>query len=287
MKLKVLIAIICLNTAAPLLADDLDATNVLADDKSKLSYAMGMFLGHSWQQQGIDVDPDLVLRGIKDEQSGGATLLPPQEAQAVLREFQQTLIAKETEMANTNKTAGEAFLAQNKSQPGVVTLPDGLEYKVITEGIGASPTADDIVTVNYRGTLLNGTEFDSSYKRGEPAQFRLNGVIPGWTEALQKMKVGSKWQLFIPSDLAYGERGMGNIPPNSTLIFEVELLSIENPNAPAAPPAAANPPPKPAVSNNPPPAPMPTSDVIEVQGTNVHILNSEDVKKLQTESQTN
>ena len=133
------------------------------------------------------------------------------------------------ELAAKNKAEGEAFLATNKNNPGVVTLPDGLQYKVITNGTGAMPDANDTVTVNYRGTLLDGTEFDSSYKHGQPAKFPVSGVIPGWTEALMKMKAGSKWQLFIPSELAYGERGRPGIPPNSVLIFEVELLSMESP----------------------------------------------------------
>lgn len=261
-----------MSVAAPLLAD---GTNVLTDDKSKFSYAVGMLLGHNWQQQGIDVDPDLVLRGVKDEQSGGATLLTPQEAEATLKEFQQNAAAREADMAVSDKTEGDAFLAKNKSQPGVVTLPDGLQYKIITEGSGPSPSLDDIVTVNYSGTLIDGREFDSSYKRGRPAQFRVDGVIPGWTEALQKMKVGSKWQLFIPSNLAYGERVLPGIPPNSVLIFEVELLSFQNPNPP--------PPPTPAPSAS---RPL-TSDIIEVQGTNVQIIKPEDMPKMQSQMQTN
>lgn len=276
MKSTALTVILCVSAAAPLLADD---TNILTDDKSRISYAVGMLLGHNWQQQGVAMDPDLVLRGIKDEQSGGATLLTPQEAQNLLKEFQQNLAARQTELAAKDKTEGEAFLAQNKSQPGVVTLPDGLQYKIVTEGSGAMPGPNDIVTVNYRGTFIDGTEFDSSYKRGQPVQLPIGGVIPGWTEALLKMKVGSKWQLFIPSNLAYGERGRPGIPPNSALIFEVELLSTQNPNPPPAPAVSANPPARPPVNL------APTSDIIEVQGTNVQILKAEDLQKLQ--SQTN
>ncbi len=136
---------------------------------------------------------------------------------------------KMQEAGAANKTEGEAFLAANKSKDGVVTLPSGLQYKILTAGTGPKPTASDSVVCNYRGTLINGTEFDSSYKRGQPATFGVGQVIKGWTEALQLMPVGSKWQLFIPSSLAYGERGAGaEIGPNATLIFEVELLSIQD-----------------------------------------------------------
>ena len=276
MKMIALTAIFCTGVIVPLLADD---TNILTDDKSKAGYAIGMMLGHNWQQQGIDVNPDMVLRGLKDEESGGATLLTPQEAQSVLKQFQQGLDANrakiQAELAVKNKAEGEAFLAQNKNQPGVVTLPDGLQYKIITDGSGATPARTDIVTVNYRGTFIDGTEFDSSIKRGQPAQFPVGGVVPGWTEALLKMKVGSKWQLFVPSDLAYGEnppRGVP-IPPNSTLIFEVELLSIKTPNPQPAPAASARPP--------------LTSDIVEVRGTNFQIIKAEDVQKLQSQSRTN
>jgi FKBP-type peptidyl-prolyl cis-trans isomerase len=165
-----------------------------------------------------------------------------------------------------NKKEGDAFLAANKNKPGVVTLPDGLQYKILTPGTGAKPAATDTVVVNYRGTLIDGTEFDSSYKRGTPATFQVGRVIKGWTEALQLMPVGSKWQVVIPSDLAYGERGQSTIGPNSTLVFEVELMSIQpKPPAPAAtaPPAGTTPPaattPAPASSTPPPATPPPAS----------------------------
>jgi FKBP-type peptidyl-prolyl cis-trans isomerase FklB len=164
--------------------------------------------------------------------SGGKTRLTQEEAQAVLKEV-QTEVQKQQqekmkEAADKNKSEGEAFLATNKSKDGVVTLPSGLQYKILTAGTGPKPTASDSVKCNYRGTLINGTEFDSSYKRGQPATFAVGQVIKAWTEALQLMPVGSKWQLFVPSSLAYGERGAGaEIGPNATLIFEVELLSIE------------------------------------------------------------
>jgi FKBP-type peptidyl-prolyl cis-trans isomerase FklB len=207
--------------------------SALKTEKDKVSYAIGMNVGANFKRQGIDVDPNLFMQGIKDATSGGKTLLTEDEERAVLTQYQGELRAKMQEeakqAAETNKKAGEEFLAANKSKEGVVTLPSGLQYKILKEGNGPKPTASDTVECNYRGTLINGTEFDSSYKRGQPAKFPVNGVIKGWTEALQLMPVGSKWQLFIPSDLAYGERGTpgGEIGPNSTLIFEVELLGIE------------------------------------------------------------
>jgi FKBP-type peptidyl-prolyl cis-trans isomerase FklB len=177
------------------------------------------------------VDPDLLARGMKDAMAGGKTLLTEDEAHAVMMEMQTEVHKQQQEKAQqvgeANKKEGSAFLAANKAKADVVTLPSGLQYKILKAGAGPKPAATDTVTVNYRGTLIDGTEFDSSYKRGEPASFPVNGVIKGWTEALQLMPVGSKWQLVIPTDLAYGERGGGaTIGPNATLIFEVELLSI-------------------------------------------------------------
>lgn len=209
------------------------AESPLKTEKDKVSYAIGMNIGANFKRQGIDVDPALFMQGLKDSSSGGKTLLTEQEERAVLTQFQGELRAKmeekAKEAAETNKKEGDAFLAANKLKQGVVTLPSGLQYKILKEGTGPKPTAGDTVECNYRGTLINGTEFDSSYKRGQPAKFPVTGVIKGWTEALQLMPVGSKWQLFIPPDLAYGERGTpgGEIGPNSTLIFEVELLNIE------------------------------------------------------------
>ena len=156
-----------------------------------------------------------------------------------LNKFQQELNVRQQEKrriaGEKNKVEGPKFLEENKGKPGVVVLPSGLQYKVLTDGAGDSPKLEDIVTVNYRGTLIDGTEFDSSYKRGQPAKFRVNGVPPGWTEALQKMKPGSKWQLFIPSNLAYGETGNQNIAPNATLLVDMELISVEAPPPPAPP----------------------------------------------------
>ena len=226
-KTIVLGVIVSLGVAGSLRAD---GTNVLGDEKSRVSYAIGMMLGHNWQQQGLEVDPEIAARAIKDIQSGGATLLSQTEMQETLTAFQKEFKVKQQkiqeEKAIKNKAEGADFLAANKAKPGVVTLPDGLQYTVLTEGSGAMPQADNVVSVHYRGTLLDGTEFDSSYKRGQPAQFPVNGVIRGWTEALQLMKTGSKWKLFIPSELAYGENGQRSIPPNSVLIFEVELLGV-------------------------------------------------------------
>ncbi len=193
---------------------------------------IGSGLGANLKKQSVDVDSTLVSQGLKDSMSGGKTRLTQEEAQAVLKEV-QTEVQKQQqekmkEAADKNKTEGEAFLTANKSKDGVVTLPSGLQYKILTAGTGPKPTASDSVKCNYRGTLINGTEFDSSYKRGQPATFAVGQVIKAWTEALQLMPVGSKWQLFVPSSLAYGERGAGaEIGPNATLIFEVELLSIE------------------------------------------------------------
>ena len=210
----------------------------LETDKQKASYAMGMNLAKNFQHDHVDLDPDLLVRGLKDTLAGGKTLMTEDDARAVLVQLQTSVREKQEQMRNEEsaaaKQAGEQFLAANRSKEGVVELPSGLQYKILQQGTGPKPTADDTVVCNYRGTLINGQEFDSSYKRGEPATFPVNRVIKGWTEALQLMPVGSKWQLFIPSQLAYGERGAGNgdIPPNSTLVFEVELISIKDKQQP-------------------------------------------------------
>jgi FKBP-type peptidyl-prolyl cis-trans isomerase FklB len=209
---------------------------VLKTKKDKFSYALGMNvganLGTSLRKQSVDFDPNMVAQGLKTSLAGGKTLMTQEEAQALLKEVQTEMLKKQQDkmqvVGEANKKEGEAFLAANKGKEGVVTLPSGLQYKVLKEGNGPKPAATDTVVCNYRGTLINGTEFDSSYKRGEPATFPVNGVIKGWTEALQLMPVGSKWQLFIPSSMAYAERGAGaDIGPNATLIFEVELMSIQ------------------------------------------------------------
>jgi FKBP-type peptidyl-prolyl cis-trans isomerase FklB len=188
---------------------------VLQTQEQKASYAMGMNLGTQLHRDGITLDPALVARGMKDSMAGGKTALTEDEARAAFTHLQME--ARQNILA-ANRKEGETFLASNKTKEGVVALPSGLQYKVLTQGTGPKPSANDTVTCNYRGTLLDGKEFDSSYKRGQPASFPVGGVIKGWTEALQMMPVGSKWQLFIPADMAYGDRG--------SLIFEVELLSI-------------------------------------------------------------
>jgi FKBP-type peptidyl-prolyl cis-trans isomerase len=207
---------------------------LLKTQKDKESYAMGMNLGMGLHRQGMALDPALVAKGMRDAMAGSKTLLTDDEARAALQQLRtdvgQKLEAKAKEEGAANRKTGDAFLAANKGKPGVVTLPDGLQYKIITAGTGPKPTATDSVTCNYRGTTIDGKEFDSSYKRGQPATFPLSGVIKGWTEALQLMPVGSKWQLFIPPDMAYGDHPPSpDIAPGSTLIFEVELLSIGEP----------------------------------------------------------
>jgi FKBP-type peptidyl-prolyl cis-trans isomerase FklB len=207
-------------------------SSALATPKEKSSYALGMNIGRGLVHQSIDVDTASLLRGLKDTLSGSKPLLSDEEAQAALSQLQNEVQAKEQiamqKAGEENMKEGETFLAENKTKEGVVVLASGLQYKILTQGTGPKPTASDTVVCNYRGTLINGTEFDSSYKRGQPASFAVNQVIRGWTEALQLMPVGSKWQLFIPPDLAYGPRGAGGvIGPNSTLIFDVELISIK------------------------------------------------------------
>ena len=204
----------------------------LTTDKEKQSYALGMNIGRGLTRQQVDVDPVVLARGLRDTLVGAKPLLTDAEAEAALGQLQTAVKAKQDaelqKMGDANMKEGQEFLAANKTKDGVVTLPSGLQYKILTPGTGPIPGPGDTVVCNYRGTFINGTEFDSSYKRGQPATFPVSGVIKGWTEALQLMPVGSKWQLFIPSDLAYGTRGAGGtIPPNATLIFEVELLSIQ------------------------------------------------------------
>ena len=202
---------------------------VLKDQKDKVSYIVGLDIGNNLKKQSIGVNPKTLAKGIEDALAGAKPLLTEQEVQETMMAFQKEMMAKQAEVAKRNKTEGEAFLAENKKKEGVKTLPSGLQYKVIKAGKGKKPKASDTVTVQYRGTLIDGTEFDSSYKRGQPATFQVSGVIPGWTEGLQLMEEGAKWQLFIPSNLAYGERGApgGLIGPNTALIFEIELISIQ------------------------------------------------------------
>jgi FKBP-type peptidyl-prolyl cis-trans isomerase len=266
-------------TAAPS-ANSAGDTNLLSSDKARQSYALGMFLGQSIKKTGLDMDQDLLQRGLKDSMSGNPGLMSQSEVSMAMQSFRQAAAANQQKMmaeeAQKNAAAGAAFLEANKAKPGVVTLPDGLQYKVIAEGSGETPSPNDTVSVDYKGTLVDGTEFDSSAKAGHPAQFPVRAVIPGWTEALEKMKVGSKWQLVIPANLAYGPSGRPPvIPPNSTLVFDVELLSISHPQP------------------QPPRQPL-TSDIIRVpsaeemkNGAKVETIKASDVQKMQQQGATN
>ena len=203
----------------------------LKDTKDKESYSLGYQFGQSLKHQGLAINLEVYTAGIRDALGGAKPQLSQEEVNKTVSEIQSRVMAarqKEMqELADKNLSEGKAFLEANKNKEGVKTLSSGLQYKVLAEGSGKTPKATDEVTVNYRGTLIDGTEFDSSYGRGKPLTVKVNGVIRGWSEALQLMKAGSRWQLVIPPDLAYGERGMGRIPPNSTLIFEVELISVK------------------------------------------------------------
>jgi len=207
------------------------AEDTLKTQQEKLGYAIGMNIGINMKKQNVDADADQLVAGLKAAFAGEKTLLSEEEMANVLaayqKEMQMKQVADMAAAAAENQKKAEAYLADNGKKDGVVTLPSGLQYKVLNKGAGATPKADSKVEVNYAGTLIDGTEFDSSYKRGEPVSFPVNGVIPGWTEALQLMKEGDKWQLVIPPQLAYKERGAPPvIPPNSALIFEVELLKV-------------------------------------------------------------
>jgi FKBP-type peptidyl-prolyl cis-trans isomerase FklB len=229
MKFRWLIAAAALLMAVHVSAEEAPK---LANQKDKISYSIGMDIGNNLKRQSLDVDADMLARGVKDALSGGETLLSDEEARETLAALQQELrekaLERRKEDAEKNKKEGEAFLAENRKKEGVISLPSGLQYKVIQSGNGASPKPTDTVETNYRGTFIDGNEFDSSYKRGQTAVFPVNGVIAGWTEALQRMKVVDKWQIFVPPELAYGERGAGPIGPNTTLIFDVELVSIKS-----------------------------------------------------------
>jgi FKBP-type peptidyl-prolyl cis-trans isomerases 1 len=200
--------------------------------KEKISYSIGVNIGKNMKTQGIDLDQGLLTQGIKDGLNSSKTAMSDKDMEATMTAFQQEMMgkmqAKQKVNGEKNAKEGEAFLAANKKKEGVVTLPSGLQYKILKSGDGPKPTKEQTVKCHYRGTLIDGTEFDSSYKRGEPTEFPVGQVVKGWTEALQLMPVGSKWQLFIPSDLAYGPNGAGQmIGPNATLIFDIELISIK------------------------------------------------------------
>jgi len=204
----------------------------LTTQTQKASYAIGVDIAKGIKRQGVEIDVNIFAQGLRDELAGEKLLMTDEEMQAAMTALQTEIMQKQaeaiTKAGEENKVKGEAFLAENKTKEGVKTTASGLQYKIIKEGTGKKPTLKDTVECHYQGTLIDGTEFDSSFKRGQPATFPVSGVIAGWTEALQMMPVGSKWQLFIPSDLAYGERGAGGaIGPNETLIFVVELLAIK------------------------------------------------------------
>jgi FKBP-type peptidyl-prolyl cis-trans isomerase FklB len=245
-----------------------DGTVKLTEQKDRISYALGVNFGQNLKNQGVDANLDLVRRGIED-----ALASKPQLTDAEMKEtFSQLrtqMAAHMEEKKKQNKAEGEKFLAENAKKPGIEKTPSGLQYRIIEAGSGNPPGTNDEVTVNYTGKLIDGTEFDSSAKQGRPAKFRVNGVIKGWTEALLKMKKGAKWELFIPAELAYGERGRPNIPPNSTLLFTVELVDI----APTAVPPSVTPQPV-------------TSDIIKVpsaeelkKGAKIEVIKPEDVEK--------
>jgi FKBP-type peptidyl-prolyl cis-trans isomerase len=204
---------------------------VLKTEKEQMSYSLGADTGRNLKRNGIEVDVDLMIKGLKDGLSSEKLLIPERDIRQVIQMFQSELRRKRVEAMKTaaedNKKEGDAFLAKNKKSEGVVSLPSGLQYKILKAGDGNKPAAADTVEVTYRGTLLDGTEFDSTYENKKPALLRVNGVIRGWSEALQLMPVGSKWQLFIPPQLGYAARGSGLIGPNATIIFEVELLAIK------------------------------------------------------------
>jgi FKBP-type peptidyl-prolyl cis-trans isomerase len=265
MKTIILIVSFSLTMTAPLLGYN---TNVLSNDKLRFSYAMGMLIGSHWRQQNLDLNDKMVFRAVKEAQAGTNTLMTAPEMNETLRLLQQQVAAKEEEhqkaLAEKNKKVGDAFLAKNKQKNGVMTFPNGLQYKILAEGDGLSPSTNDLVTVNYEGTFIDGAKLESADKK----QLPVGSVIPGWTEALIHMKVGSKWQLFIPPDLAYGQYGRPpRVGPNSVLIFTIELVSIEHPQ------------------------PI-TSDIIKVpsaeemkNGAKVEIIKPEDLQKAQQSSQ--
>jgi FKBP-type peptidyl-prolyl cis-trans isomerase FklB len=272
MRLTCITAISLASLAGTLMGAD---STAFKSEQDKVSYSLGFNYGLFLKRQSVEVDMDLFAKGFKDASSGNQGSLTESEVKEVLANFSKELKAKQEaknkELAEKNKKDGEAFLAENAKKPEVKVLPSGLQYKVITEGSGETPKATDRVTVQYRGTFIDGTtEFDSSAKHGKPFECAVTGVIRGWTEALQLMKVGAKWQLFVPGNLAYGEGGRMGIPPNSTLIFEVELLSLK-PGGPTPPP--------------PPSAPV-TSDIIKVpsaeaikKGAKIEVIKAEDAEK--------
>ncbi len=224
MKFRVIAVLGVLLLASQVLAQKA----ALKNQKEKVSYIIGLGIGKNFKQQSVDIDPDALAKGVRDSFSGSKPLLTEQEISDTMIAYKKEMAAKLKERGERNRKQGEAFLADNRKKADVRVLPSGLQYKVLRPGKGKKPKTTDTVTVQYRGTLIDGTEFDSSNRKGQPATLSLETVIPGWKEALQMMEVGSKWQLFIPSQLAYGEHGrMPVIEPNATLIFEIELVSIQ------------------------------------------------------------
>ncbi len=230
----------------------------LASQREKISYTLGVASGKNLKGQSIDIDPDIMARGLKDSLSGAKPLLTDQEMHEAMTAFRKEIDDRKMEaakdravrelraMAEKNRKEGEAFLTENRKREGVTTLPSGLQYRKLREGTGRTPKPTDAVVVHYRGTLVNGTEFDSSYKRNEPATVPVDSVIKGWQEGLSLMQEGAKWQLYIPSELAYGENGTRSVEPNSTLVFEVELLSVVRDTDSPAPAKGGGKAPKPA-----------------------------------------
>lgn len=248
-----------------------NTNSALPTEKDQVSYAIGCNIGMNLQRQGYDVDPDLIARGIRDILETNKTAMTEAEAMHALQSYHQKLMQKrqqeEAAAAAKNEATGAAWLAENAKKEGVVALDSGLQYKVLTQGSGDAIDAKDTVRVNYRGTLIDGTEFDSSYSRGRPAEFKVTRVIPGWTQALEKMRVGDKWELFVPAKLAYGDHGHGpKIPPGSTLIFQVEVLGVTKPQEI-------------------------TSDIIKVpsaeemkKGATIETIKASDLKRIQEEA---
>ena len=215
----------------------------------KVSYSIGVQMGADFKQQDIQINPSLFMQGINDAQQAGPQLLTEEEVRNTLVNFQKNMIQKQQEnqlkLSSKNLEDGNKFLEDNKKKPGITTLPSGLQYRVVQAGSGPKPTATDTVTTHYSGKFIDGKEFDSSYSRGEPAEFQVNAVIPGWTEALQLMQPGAKWEIFVPAKLGYGENGVGRIiGPNATLVFDIELVSINNSSKASAAPAAKSAPKK-------------------------------------------
>ncbi len=221
----------------PVLAASSAPTPTLKSEQDKLSYALGFGMGSHLKEQGIDINPSTLEEGLSDGFTGHKQQMTDEEMQATLLAFQKQMALKNAQKLNgaadQNAKDGQAFLNKNKTEKGVVVLPSGLQYKVITEGKGAMPNLNSTVTVDYAGQFINGQEFDSSYKRGEPTTFPLSDVIPGWQQALTLMKEGSTWEIYVPSNLAYGDRAMGPIGPNETLVFKIHLIKV-NPAAKAS-----------------------------------------------------